>query len=214
MKKLGIRTMPIISRNSDDLENSPVYPNWMNDFAKKSVQPYRKDEESVFDQISSIINSSKPKYSSVEDAVKDMQERSGLLAYQKQMRSFAEAIKIAGCTCEHEEKNEKPKIKIFEIKPQVQSTIDNFIEDTHGNLPIPSIIERAKSIHKNDITDDSSWDDDGLLSYINDKSIDVKKQNPTNDDQYTTLGKLPQIDDKDIEINQDVFKSLSPTSFK
>lgn len=207
IKKAGYRSMPVINRDSDNVENSSLYPKWMGDFAqnlsKVSVQPYRS-EDSIFDQISSIINSSKPKYSSVEDAVREMQERSGITAYKKDLKSLAETIK-----------NAAEKIKIFELKPQIQSTIDNCIDDTKGNLPIPAIIDRIRSIHKNDIDDDSAWDDENLLKYINDKSINIRKNHPNQDDNYTTLGKLPNYDETEIDkSNTDALISLTPTVIK
>lgn len=41
----------------------------------------QQDQTSVFEMMSSIINSQKPKYSSVEEAVKDYQQRTGLIQY-------------------------------------------------------------------------------------------------------------------------------------
>jgi cobalamin biosynthesis protein CobT len=206
IKKAGYRSMPVISRDADNVENSSLYPKWMSDFAqnlsKVSVQPYRP-EDNIFDQISSIINSSKPKYSSVEDAVREMQERSGITAYKKDLKSLAETIKQAA---------EQEKIKIFELKPQIKSTVDNCLEDTKGNLPIPAVIERIRSIHKNDIDDDAAWDDENLLKYINDKSIEIRRNHPNHDDNYTTLGKLPNYDSTEIDkSNTDALISLTPT---
>lgn len=223
IKKAGNRSMPIISRESDNVDNGPV-PSWMSEFAKSlskvSVQPY-KQEDTVFDQISSIINSSKPKHSSVDDAVKDMQERSGLVAYQNKMKALAQNIKTAGCTCEDGEQEQhgdkkKVKVKIFELKPQIQSTFDNVITDTHGNLDIPAIIDRVKGIHRKDVSDDSAWDDDGLMGYVNDKCIEIKKMNPDiGDDDNLTLGKIPNFDEKDIDrSNDDALFSLTPAVVK
>lgn len=214
IKKAGYRTMPIVNKNADNVEQSEYMPKWMRDYATKvSVQPYRS-QDSIFEQISSIINSSTPKYSSVEDAVKDMQERSGLTAYQSKMKSLAQSIKIAGCACD--EKDKKPTVRVFELKPQVQSTLDNFVTDTRGNLPIPAIIDKVKSIHRNDVLDDSAWDDDGLMQYVNDKCIEVKKMNPeANDDDNTMLGKTPRFDDKEIDqSNTDALFSLNPAVVK
>ena len=217
IKKHGYRTMPLISRTSDDVEDCPSLPNWMKEFAnnlsKISVQP-RKHEDSVFDQISSIVNSTKPKYSSVEAAVQDMQERSGLLEYQKKIKAAANSVKIAACDCENEEQDE-PEIKIFKIRPQIQSTFDNYIEDTKGNLPIPAIIEKIKSIHKSDVSDDSAWSDDNLMQYVNEKCIEVKKMHPDDDISEVNLGKIPHYDDRDIDpSNKDALFSLQPTAVK
>lgn len=225
IKKQGYRTVPLINPTSNDVENYPSLPNWMSDFAKNiaktSVQSRKKDE-SIYDQITSIMNTNKSKYSSVEDVVRDMQERSGIIDYQNKIKSMAQAIKNAACSCEEKDhdhssphKNEKPQIKIFTMKPQIKETFDNYIEDTKGNLPIPAIIEKIKGIHRNDITDDASWDDDGLMQYVNEKCIDVKKMYPDDDTSNAGLGKIPHYDDKDIDpSNDDALFSLEPASIK
>jgi hypothetical protein len=88
IKKQGYRTSPIIERSHDDMEKSPVLPKWMKDFVhnieKAAVQPSHQDQ-SLFDQISSVMNGTKSKYPNVDAAVKDMQERSGLLAYKNKV---------------------------------------------------------------------------------------------------------------------------------
>jgi peptide deformylase len=211
MKKNGYRTMPIIDRAHDDIEQSPALPGWMKEFAKNieknSVKSYR-EESSLYDQINSVMNNSKSKHLSVEDAVKDMQERSGLTAYKGKIEAqnlttqkLAQQIEQAG----------KEDIKLFQIKPQIKDTFDNYIEDTNGNLSIPSIIEKVKSIHVNDVSDDAEWDNEKLLQYVNNKNIEVKKKHPDTQNDNARLGKLPHYDDKDIDpSNSDALYSLTP----
>lgn len=205
IKKQGYRTMPIVER-SHDVEQGPALPNWMKEFAKNlqktSVQPYR--DESIFDQISSVMNGTKPKYSNVEDAVKDMQERSGLIAYKNKVEAQSGTKKKA-----------QAGIKLFDLKPQIKETFDNYIEDTHGNLSIPGIVEKIKSIHHTDVSDDAMWDDEHLLKYVSDKNTEAKKKHPDTENDNASLGKLPHFDDRDIDpSNSDALISLTPAVIK
>lgn len=215
------RTLPNITRSSDE---GSTQPSWMSDYAKRltkeSVQPYRKDN-SVYDQIYSIINGNKPKYPSVDAAVKDMQERSGLLAYQDKLKvsSNQENIKaIAAQICrkaaEHDKKDEKPEIKVFKLHPSIKNTIDNWVEEVHGNLPVPAVITRAKEIHRGDIADDAAWDEDVLMAYVNDKCQEVKKRYPS-ENANTNLGHLPHLTEEDIDpSNRDALHCLNPVAIK
>lgn len=216
IKKQGYRTMPIVERSRDDIEQSPALPSWMKDFAKNlektSVQPYR--DESIFDQISSVMNGTKPKYSNVEDAVRDMQERSGLSAYKNKVEAQGKTQKKAQ-HAQPTEQTQQADVNLFKLKPQIKDTFDNYIEDTNGNLSIPSIVEKIKSIHQNDISDDSSWDDESLLKYINTKNIEVKKKHPNTEENNANLGKLPHFDERDIDpSNSDALFSLTPAIIK
>src|SRR5258708_11632336 len=74
-----MRYQPAITRNSDENISED---HWLKQFEKSlqkgAVQP--RTQQSLFDQINSIMNQ-KSKYPSVEAAVEDMKERSGLTAY-------------------------------------------------------------------------------------------------------------------------------------
>ncbi len=74
--------MPLVTRQSYDIERSPVLPSWLRDFAdsleKSAVEPMR-NEPTLYDQISSIMGgTSKSKYPTVAAAVEDMKKRTGL----------------------------------------------------------------------------------------------------------------------------------------
>lgn len=63
------------------------------------VARYRNENQpSIYEMMSSIISGKKPKFSSVEEAVKDYQERTGLAAFQRRnsMSDIAEQIVNAG----------------------------------------------------------------------------------------------------------------------
>jgi tetrahydromethanopterin S-methyltransferase subunit F len=205
MIKLARRTRPLIESANDS--GSDWLGEYASNLAKVSVQSRRQDEN-LYDQISSIISGNKSKHSSVEAAVDDMKERSGLLAHQNKMRSLAQAIKTAG--------EKEPEIKVFKLCPQVKDTLNNYIDETHGNLPIPAVISWVKRIHHKDISDDAAWTEDALLTYINDRGIAAKKMHPDMDDsQNANLGKLPHYDDREIDpSNNDALFSLTPANVR
>ncbi len=84
------RYLSTILKHSDD---SYSEDHWLNQFQnsllKDAVQP--RKQQTQFEQINSIINSSKSKYKSVDEAVKDMKERSGLTAYLNKTSKVSEA---------------------------------------------------------------------------------------------------------------------------
>src|SRR5258708_1492395 len=79
-----MRYQPAITRNSDENISED---HWLKQFEKSlqkgAVQP--RTQQSLFDQINSIMNQ-KSKYPSVEAAVEDMKERSGLKAYLNKVK--------------------------------------------------------------------------------------------------------------------------------
>lgn len=243
--------MPLITRESYSVERSPVMPDWLKDFAatldKKAVEPMRKHEPSLHDQISSIMGGTKSRYASVEAAVEDYKTRTGLAQYNNKVtakpngattkkkaqafdaekaKKYCDGCKSENCKCPDDcscsvhcllkKKSGTNDIKIFDQVPQIKKTIDNYIEDTKGNTVLPAIVQRVKSIHAGDVTDDSVWNDETFLRYINDKNIAEKKKYPNTDEaQYSNLGKVQQYSDTDIDpSNDDALHSLMPATFK
>lgn len=248
-KKYSPRSMPIITRQSYDVEKSPVAPSWMKEFAnsleKVSVEPMR-NEPSLYDQISSIMGGTiKSKYPTVAAAVEDMKKRTGLEQYLNQTvanegsqkkkaqldieksKAYCDGCQTddANCKCEEgctcclhcllKKKTNSKEIELFKKLPQVKITVDNYLEDTRGNLPLPAVLQKIKSIHSIDVSDDSMWNDENFLRYLKDKSLEVKQKNPSSDANYSNLGKVPQFNDTDIDpSNTDALHSLMPTTGK
>jgi hypothetical protein len=215
------RTLPNITRNSDD--DSAIQPSWMSEYAKRlskqSVQPYRPDN-TLYDQIYSIINGNKPKYPSVDAAVKDMQERSGFSAYQDTLKSSSDnkdRLKdLAAHICRTAEEGEKKgKVKVFEMHPAIKNTVDNWIEEIHGNHPIPAVIARVREIHQGDVSDDAAWDEDNLMAYVGEKCKEVKQRYPDDTGLDTNLGHLPRFTEEEIDpSNRDALFCLNPATIK
>ena len=200
--------MPVITRESYDVERRERLPSWMAEFAdnleKQSAQSKSKADKSIYDQISSIMGT-KPKYSSVEDAVNDMKERSGLNAFIR-----LQASEGADTT---EKKSNQPKI--LELVPQLAQTAENYIESTNGNLPIPAIVDKLRSIHRDDVTDDSAWDDEDFLRFLNNLNIKTKQKHPDQELSFRDLGKLPIFTDDDADpSNADALHALMPVTNK
>ena len=182
-------------------------PDWVKEYAKKiAVQPIRNEEEKVnlYDQISSVITNhyAPKKHNSVQAAVQDMMERSGLIAYKQKI-----AAKIIA-EANIEENSNLPAL--FQICPEAESTFKNFVSNTHGTLPILSIIEKVKSIHKNDVKDEGLWNDQKLYKYV----FDLNKSNKQDFDvKHTNLGHN-RVDDDVDPANYDAFHSLMPANVK
>lgn len=197
--------MSKVTKNSSDRDEY-----WMKRFEeslqKTSVQS-REMDKSIFDQINSIMNGSKSKYTSVEAAVEDMKERSGLTAYLNKIKVSKE--EISNLTTK-KASNDSDLPLVIKKRPQIQHTIENYIRDTKGNLSLPAIIEKIKSLHKRDIADDKDWDEEKLFHYISKMNLQAKKDNPNSYESYNNLGSN-NYDGDDIDpSNSDVFHALMP----
>ena len=197
------RHQPSVIRECDASDD------WMKQLEKNlersAVEPHK--DKSIYDQITSIMNNKKSKFSSVEDAVQDMRERSGLTAYlekvKKAQQSFAEKKAQA--------ENGTPSI--FTVAPTVKNTLENFVHETRGNATVPAIIEKLKEIHRMDIPDPKHWEDDNLVRYVSNLNAKEKQKYPRNEAEYIDLGKAPRLQDKDIDTeNTDAFHSLMPAT--
>lgn len=203
MTNYSKRTQPSISHKeySDD--------EWLNEFAnhldKNSTQSKRYSD-SIYEQLSSIIKGNKPKYPNVEAAVKDMRERTGLAEFTKQLK--AEQNKSQNKTA-----SENLDVELFKKTPQLKQTIDNYIKDTRGNLLVPEILDRIKSIHRKDISDNADWSNPSLLTYIYKRNNEEKKQHPDNSN-YNELGKI-DLHNKEMDpSNNDALHMLNPATYK
>lgn len=199
------RHQPVVSRQSD---NKIDEENWLSklqkNLVKDAVQPKSVDNY-LFHQINSIMNG-KSKYPSVEAAVEDMMERSGVTAHlanmNKTSKETSETTKVA---------EDKDIPIVIKNVPSIRHTLENYIRDTKGNLPIPAIIDKVKSIHRNDISEAKDWDDDKLMRLISRMNLEAKRTNSDSFQQYQNLGSRDQSNDSDIDpSNLDAFHALNP----
>lgn len=203
-----------VVRNSD---SQPGEDSWLGQMQKNlekgAVQP-RSVDQSLFHQINSIMNG-KSKYPSVEAAVEDMKNRSGLTAYLDNLsktsedEAIGENKKIATAQVQNNSKNKYPLV--IQKCPQILNTLDNYIKDTRGNLPISAIIDKIKSIHKNDVSEDKYWEDDDLVRLVSQINLREKQNNPSNYETYSNLGRRDPSGDNEIDpSNTDAFHALNP----
>jgi len=166
---------------------------------KSAVEPMKN--KSIYDQISAIINK-KSKFPSVEAAVQDMQQRSGISAYWEKTSQSNENIKVAN------EALTNPVI--FEKFPMIKTTIENYIRDTKGNMDLPAIIEKIKGIFRFEGPESKDWEDEAFIKCVNKMNMD--EQNKYNHDtaDYNNLGKLDRGTNEIDPGNTDAFLSLMP----
>lgn len=95
--------------------------------------------------------------------------------------------------------------------PQIKRTLENYIRDTKGNLPVPAIIEKLRSIHYNDVSDSKDWEDDKLIILVSKLNLSAKKNNPSTFQNYNNLGTRDSSSNSDIDpSNTDAFFALNP----
>ncbi len=208
------RHSPVVNRQADE---SIGEDHWLKQFEKTlqkgAVQP--KTQQSLFEQINSIMNG-KSKYPSVEAAVQDMQERSGLTAYldkiNKSSGDTSAAKKVeASDNQDCFEKRVKGIPIVIRKHPGVRQTLENYIKDTKGNLPVPAIIDKIRSIHQGDVSDAKDWDDEDLIRLVSRMNLAAKTQNPSLYQGYSNLGRRDPGADSEIDAsNTDAFNALTP----
>lgn len=209
------RSSPVISRQSDsEYSEDHWLRQFENSLQKTSVQPRG---ESIFDQISSIMNS-KSKYPSVQAAVDDMMHRSGLSDYLDNVKLSEETLdEKSKKTAESHKEELREKLKnsrvpqVIQSKPSIMRTLENIVRESRGNLPVPAIITRLRSLHAQDIADDSAWEDERLVRLVSDCCEQAKRDNPSTFDKFDQLGRGDHSATDEIDpSNSDAFSALMP----
>lgn len=206
------RNNSVINRQSDaEYSEDHWLRQFENSLHKTSVQP--RGTESVFDQINSIMNT-KSKYPSVQAAVDDMMQRSGLTAYLEiEKTSSQEEEPQPKKIAQQQPKPSQDKVpQVIQEKPSIRSTLDNIIKDSRGNMSVPAIISRLHSLHAKDISDEGAWEDERLIRLVSQCNLQAKKNNPGNFDNFSNLGQGDHSTaDSDIDAsNTDAFNALMP----
>jgi hypothetical protein len=215
-----VRHQPAVSRQADSaIEENHWLKRFQKNLEKSAVQP-RQHESSLFDQMNAIMNG-KGKHSSVEAAVEDMKERSGLKAYLDKINKVSidevsENKKIASLDIAINKGTSADNLpKVIQKCPQIKITLENYINDTKGNLPIPAIIEKIMSIHQNDVSDSKYWDDESLIHLVSQMNLRAKQNNPTTfSGDSSNLGRRDTNNNSDFDpSNVDAFHALNPVKF-
>lgn len=204
------RHQSVVNRQSDGEYSSD---HWLKQFEDKlqktSVQP-RGD--SLYDQISSIMNS-KSKYPSVQAAVDDMMQRSGLTSYLKNVKVSEEDTSNKPKKTAQVNPNDPKMPRVIKEKPSIQRTLENIIKETRGNMPVPAVIARLHALHAKDISDEGAWEDEKLIRLVSQCNLKAKTDNPNSYDSFDNLGQGDHSTaDRDIDpSNTDAFNALMPS---
>lgn len=185
MTRYYTRNSPIISRDESAFDRGERLPDWLNDYAdsieKESVKS-KKQDYSIFDQISGILGN-KSKYSTVDEAVLDMQKRTGLYDLLQHKKSIA---------------SKSDHIEMFKNNPDLKTYIDNYIEDRPGTS-VEAVIHNVLKIKS--IKDKLPTGDDvpeEVKHYISDKIKEVSSLEARPNNDQMELGKLDLTEDTSV----------------
>lgn len=188
-----------ISRDESSFDRGERTPSWLNEYAaileKESVKS-KSNDYSLYDQINSILDN-KSKYSTVDEAVLDMQHRTGLY-------DILQSKKASSTKSDH--------IEAFKANPDLKTYIDNYIEDRPGTS-IEAVIHNLLKINtiksKLPETDDVPEE---VKQYINAKIKEVGAFNDRKSNDNMELGKLDVSEDTGVV--DDPFASCMPARGK
>jgi hypothetical protein len=187
------RSSSVISRDNSAFDSGDRGPSWFSDYVEnleKAAVKSKKEDYNIFDSINNIIGN-KSKYSNVEEAVIDMQKRTGLYDLLHKKEASAEP-------------------EIFKKIPQMKIFIDNFVEDRPG-ISVEAVVHdmikindiRANLPEKTDVSDD-------VKTYISNKIKEKQLKNPKKDLNNPELGKADLSVDDGVSSDNDPFKGCDP----
>jgi hypothetical protein len=182
--KYFTRNPSVISRDNSSFDRGDRTPSWFNDFAnnlEKESAKSKREDYSIFDQMNNILGN-KSKYSTVAEAVEDMQRRTGLFdILRKKQASNIEHANIA----------------LFKEIPVLKTYIDNYVDDRPGTS-VEAVIHDLLKIKT--IKEKLPQSDDvpiEVKKYINSKIMEANKNTVKNDSDEMELGKLDLTQDVD-----------------
>jgi hypothetical protein len=192
------RSISNISRDNGAVERSEREPSWFGDFLsnleKNSVKSKR--DSSMVEQINNILGN-KSKYSNVEEAILDMQKRTGLFDFLQSKRAS-------------DESEQEPEI--FQKIPAMKTYIDNFVDQHPGaneEAVALALLEyqpvRSQLPESHDVSRE-------VKEYISKKIAERKSRISRKDEDSMQLGKIDlHVDDNTTEDN-DPFSGCMPNT--
>jgi len=187
------RSVSTISRDNGGVERGERGPSWFNDFVsnleKNSIKSKR--DISMLEQINNILGN-KSKYSNVEEAVLDMQKRTGLFDYLQH---------------KHAETNEPA---IFSKVPVMKTYIDNYVKDRPGTTVDAVVMDLVKFGPIKDHLPESHDVPEDVKRYISNKISEIKSYNPRGDEENMQIGKLDLHVDDNTSQDNDPFANCMP----
>lgn len=183
-----------ISRDREFSSIANEEPSWLNEYldaVKKYSVKTKKDDEALFSQINSILGKNKNKYSSVEEAVLDMQKRTGLLdILQKQASGDPE---------------------LFRSTPALKTFIDNHVSSFPGTSVDAVVFNIMKIPSFKSIIPSGEDVSDDVKQYINKKIMQVNPGGVEVGD--SGFGKADVEIDAGTAKGNDPLNILTPASF-
>jgi hypothetical protein len=194
---------------------------WMDGFANRvanvdtatnAVQAARaRDQQSLIDQITAIMGGDRPRFSSVQAAVEDYQERTGLKEWLKltaeQNENQTKQAQDLGMGSLPQIFNKFPQ----DLQNDIATFVRNKVETHHGNVQVPAIVEdvvqtfRQRGVSPRDVNDTE------FEKFISDCIVRSKSLNPGINDNTINLGKGVGLDVKNVDSgNVDIFEGLNP----
>ena len=199
-----------INKNSGYEFSSGERVGWLDRFAdgldqKSAVEVAReRSQRSIYEQITSIVSGNKT-FASVDDKVKDLQERAGLTEYLRRISQEKYTTKVAA--------NEFDDVLGCdpELKERIASFCKNKIKTFRGHISVPAMQAEINSaftgVQAHEINDAR------VATILNAMIEEEKSNNPTAavNDQNLGLGVGVTLEDDDGS-NDDFFSALMPNS--
>lgn len=198
-----------------DYERPGKCPNWLDSFAKnyhaKTVVEQTRERNSQYhslhDQINSLVNNSPLK--TVDSVVQDMQERTGIAGYVRNVRAQEEADKkkaLASLAAKVSTAGEQPDL--FDDIPEARSFIDNMAKGSHGTLAVEAIVESLKDCYsKHPEFSVVKAEDNTLREYINDQLVTHSGSRADDNDANIGTPEVQPTNENDKD-NTDMFANI------
>lgn len=201
---------------------------WIDDFANKlhqiaedprtAVEAARaRDQQSLLDQIVSIVSRQHGQSGSVEDKVRELQDRTGLseLLRRRAQQTVQALQKAAEEGSEGEVVEELPegfKSLPNELQDDIKNYIRNKIDTHHGNIQVPAIVEDVSKTFRLHGVQPHDVNDTRFERYVSNEIVKAKKREPSFDEHNVNIGRGVGTSDKDNSDaqNSDVFEGLMP----
>lgn len=196
---------------------------WLDAFAKKieeasksplnAVEHARaRNEQSLLDQISNIMSRKVRDASSVEDKVREYQDKTGLNEYLRRMSAAKEAERKK--TAQEESVGDLPEsFNKFsdKIKSDIKTFIRNKCETHHGNIQVPALVEEVSRTFRQAGVQPQDVNDMHFEKFVSDQIAKAKQRSPSTDEHNTNLGLGVGVENDNIDSsNLDVFEGLTP----
>jgi len=182
----------------------------LSQFAKAVIPPNAVEQararnaQSVMQQLTSIM-ANKPRYATVDDAVRDMQERTGLNLHLENIKSAKKKVNKQA----HELVDIPESLKKYDFVGNIVNYIKNNIKNTNGvGNSVPQLQHDILSLFSKDGLAPQDILNDEVSKYLSDCILEQQKMLPSDSDN----GQLGFGVGKDLVFeNEDPWSGLMPS---